>query len=140
MKPRDYVVAGQILSARRHGIRLGGPYRYSKAPEERERGEKAWVFELEDNLLEPLTDDARQAFEQADGCELRADSFGEGNMYALHSSSAAGCNLFHRWHRSGQIVPIVKALGIPTIGAEALTFEEKCEIDPHRSRPPKIAS
>lgn len=138
MHPRDYILERQFLWARRRGIRLGGPFRNSAVPEERERGRKVWVFRLEDNLFEPLTAEARAAFEQGDGGELQVDRPGEGNMHALHSSSAAGCNLFHYWHRLGQAAPIARALGLPTASAVALGFEEKYPIDPRRSRPPNL--
>jgi hypothetical protein len=140
VNPREYVIEKQVLWARRRGIGLGGPFRYAVSPIERERGRKVWVHALEDNLFEPLTTEARKAFESADGGELYADEPGRGNMYALHSSSAVACNLFHYWHRLGEIGPILRACGLPSTGASSLDFEAKLPIAEHFTRPPNVDS
>ena len=52
---------------------------------------KGYVYRLEDNLFEPLEEDARAEFASGKGGELK------GKMFALHSSSAFVCNFFHYW-------------------------------------------
>lgn len=52
---------------------------------------KGYVYKLEDNLFEPLEEDARTEFASGKGGELK------GKMLALHSSSALVCNFFHYW-------------------------------------------
>ena len=52
---------------------------------------KGYVYKLEDNLFEPLEEDARAEFASGKGGELK------GKMFALHSSSALVCNFFHYW-------------------------------------------
>ena len=94
----------------------------------RERGRKFFVYNLEDNLIERPTDEARRAFEAGDGGELHRDKPGEGNMYALHSSSATAYNLFHYWHARNELSPITAALGLPSAGATKLCFETKYPI------------
>src|SRR5262245_24926477 len=97
MHPVDYVKRRQICWALRRDIRLGGPFRHSRDPNEVERGERVWTFSLTDNLFEQLTDEAKQEFEEGDGGELLRGRPFDGNMFALHSSSALACNLFHYW-------------------------------------------
>jgi hypothetical protein len=128
MKAYDYIVNRQILWAQRRGIHLGSQYRNHEDPAERERGRKLFVYTLEDNLFERLTDVARTAFEGGDGGELHADKPGEGNMHALHSSSAAACNLFHYWHARNEVAPIASACGLPSAGVTKLCFEAKYPI------------
>jgi hypothetical protein len=123
MKAYEYLVTKQILWARRRGIRLGSQFRNASDRTKRDRGRKLFVYDLADNLFEPLTEKARQAFENGDGGELHADKPGEGNMYALHSSSAAACNLFHYWHRRNERAPLAAALGLPPARASRLCFE-----------------
>src|SRR5512133_3759437 len=117
---------------------LGGPFRNSKDSRERERGRKVWVYDLDDNLLEPLASDVRKAFEDADGGELHAKRPGEGNMYALNSSSAAACNLFHYWHARRDAGPIARACRLPSSGTGDLAFEAKFPIDERFRRAPNL--
>jgi hypothetical protein len=138
MDPREYVVAKQRLWAKRRAIRLGSQFRNSPNVDERQRGEELFVHDLDDNLFEPLTDAAHAAFEDADGGELSANKPGEGNMYALHSSSAAACNLFHYWSRRGEITPIARACGLPSGSATTLEFEAKFPISAEFDRSPNI--
>jgi hypothetical protein len=126
----EYIVARQILWAQRRGIRLGSQYRNHRDPAKPQRGSKFVVFNLEDSLFGPPTDAARRAFEDGDGGEIRRDKPGEGNMYALHSSSAAAFNLFHHWHARNEFAHITSALGLPSAGATELSFESNI-----RSRP-----
>jgi hypothetical protein len=135
---RKFIVEKQRLWAARRAVRLGGPFRNSADAGERERGLKVWVYDLRDNLFEPLTDDARSAFERADGGELDAKRPGEGNMHALHSSSAAACNLFHYWQAQSNLSPIARACGLPSSGTERLDFEAKFPIGERFRRPANL--
>ena len=128
MRAYDYITTRQGLWAARQGHRLGSQFRNSPDPKQRERGRKFFVFDLEDNLFEPLTEEARRAFEAGDGGELFARRPGEGNMYALHSSSAAATNLFHYWCSRGDLAPILRACKLPTANAGSLEFEAKFPI------------
>ena len=129
MDPVTYIRERQILWARRRDISLGGPYRNSTDLVQRERGKKSWVFELERNLYSPMRPTTRAAFEDADGGELFRDRPGEGNMYALHSSSAAAYNVFSQWEGSGDLSPLLRALRLPSTLPGTLTFETQFPID-----------
>jgi hypothetical protein len=135
---RTFIIEKQLLWARRRGLRLGGPFRNSKDSRERERGRKVWVYDLDDNLLEPLASDVRKAFEDADGGELHAKRPGEGNMYALNSSSAAACNLFHYWHARRDAGPIARACRLPSSSTGDLAFEAEFPIDERFRRAPNL--
>ena len=119
MKADRYIRVRQKLWATRHGVKLVGS--------QGERGEPAYVTDLEENLFEPLSDQARNEFEHGDGKELGTDSK-TGNMYAVHSSSALGCNVFHFWKRIGDVRAIAEACGLPAAGAETLRFEAKLAV------------
>jgi Restriction Endonuclease associating with ARP len=141
MSAYEYLVSKQVLWAHRREIRLGSQFRNASDGDLRERGRRVFVYDLEDNLFEPLSSEARCAFEDGDGGELYADKPGEGNMYALQSSSAAACNLFHYWHRRDESAPIANALGLPSPGASGLRFEARYPIiedDRRFPRPPNL--
>jgi hypothetical protein len=70
MNAYEYLVSKQILWANRRGIRLGSQFRNASDAALPERGRKLFVYDLEDNLFEPLTSEARRAFEDGDGREL----------------------------------------------------------------------
>src|SRR4051812_33348128 len=72
MDPVTYIRERQTFWARRRGISLGGPFRNSPDPAQRERGAKVWAYELETNLYRRISTTARAAFEDGDGGELHA--------------------------------------------------------------------
>ena len=127
----------QIYWALRHGIRLGGQYRNYPDPEQAGRGESSFVFELIDNLFEPLTAEARREIEGGDGGELRPHG-DEGRMYAVNSSSALVVNVFHYWRRSGLIGEIAQACRLPSTGISHLEFEAQYPIDHRFERAPNL--
>jgi hypothetical protein len=137
MDPQAYIIERQRLWAERHGIRLGSSLRHADSEEDRERGAKTRVYDLDDNLFEPLMPEARQEFEAGDGGELKADS-GDGNMYAVHSSSALCCNVFHYWRRIGQFNLVAQACRLPSTGIQHLRFEVKRPIADGFDRAPNL--
>ncbi len=82
-----------------------------------ELNQKKRCVRLEDNLFKKMNRDAREEFEQADGSEL------DGNMCALHSSSALVCNVFDYW-RDQDKSTLADALGIKQ-HITRIKFEEK---------------
>lgn len=136
MRPSDYILQKQRLWALRHTIRLRRrPSNSRHSP--RGAGGQTYTVMLEDNLFEPLLPKARGEFEQADGGELRAGQ-DIGNMYALQSSSAAACNLFHYWRRLDELGPILRALRVPSTRWTGVVFEAKRPIAESLDRPPNI--
>ena len=77
---------------------------------------RGYVGQVEDNLWQPLSTRARQAFERGAGSEL------SGHMKALHSSSALAANFFDYW-TSRAMTPVLSALGIDAEGESSLDFE-----------------
>jgi hypothetical protein len=96
------------------------------------------VYRLADNLFQPLCHESRREFEAGDGKELKAGDRKEGNMFALHSSSALCCNLFDYWRQLGQMDCIAKACKIPSRNIGNIEFEAKLPIDSSFERPPNV--
>jgi hypothetical protein len=132
MNPSTYIKQRQILWAVRNGKRLGSQYRNHPDPAQQARGEKSFVYELDDNLFEPLGEAAREEFEAGDGDEL------ENKMFAVNSSSAAPVNVFHYWRRIGQVSEIARACEVPSTRITGLRFEAQFKIHPAFSRSPNI--
>ncbi len=105
--------------AAQNGIRLQG----SKG----RRGEPAYTYTLEDNLFEPLSDQARREFEKGDGEELKAKG-GPPKMHAVHSSAALTVNVFHYWRFQSDRTPLAKVLGLHETEIVCLRFERKRRI------------
>lgn len=75
-----------------------------------------------DNLFEPLSTEATDEFNRADGNELCPRNGSPAKMLALRSSSALAVNVFHYWrHRDLKL--IAKALRIPSTSPVSLEFE-----------------
>lgn len=109
MDANTYIRQRQALWALRRGIALQGSAG--------DRGQRAYTPTLEENLFEPLSEEARQEYGQGQGQELRR------NMRAVHSSSALACNLFHHWKRQGMPGPVAEACGLPVAHAGSIRFE-----------------
>ena len=75
-----------------------------------------YVPQAEDNLWQPLSGSALQAFERGAGKEL------SGHMKALHSSSALAVNFFDYWTCRDK-TPLLSALGIEPVDGCSLDFE-----------------
>jgi len=82
----------------------------------------AYTARLEENLFEPLANDARSDFEAGDGGELR------GNMRALYSSSAMACNLFHHLRRPDHRGCLLEAMDRPRSSVASISFEQKRKV------------
>jgi hypothetical protein len=132
MNPSNYIKQRQILWALRNGKRLGGQYRNDPDPIQVERGEKSFVFDLEDNLFEPLGPESRKQFEAGDGKELRD------KMLAVNSSSATAVNFFHYWQSRRQFAAIAKACQVPSSRIIGLRFEVKYPIHDQFVRSPNL--
>jgi hypothetical protein len=115
-----YIVERQVLWARRHGIALQGSAG--------DRGRPAYTRTLEENLFEPLSEEARREYEQGQGDELQQ------NMRAVHSSSALACNVFHYWKSRGQLAPIATACGLPAGSGMSMRFEVRHPIAANLNR------
>lgn len=137
MDARSYIIKRQRLGAHRHGLRLGSSLRHAESEQERARGAKSYVYELQDNLFEPLLPEARREFEAGDGKEPISDT-NDGRMYAVHSSSALCCNVFHYWRRIGEFSPIAQACRLPSTGIQQIRFEVKHRIADRFERPPNL--
>ncbi len=86
-----------------------------------------------ENLLEPLSDNAIRQFNAADGGELSPRGNAPPKMHSLHSSSALAVNVFHFWSHRDQ-TPLAKALGIPSQRIQSVDFEKLSPIAPDIDR------
>lgn len=89
---------------------------------------------LDDNLICPLSIEARKEFESGSGGELGRNG-NPGKMSSLRSSSALSYNVFQPW-RGRNLEPLAKALRA-TVSSQELRFEQKFR---HglRSTPPNL--
>lgn len=132
MNPSDYIKQRQILWALRQGKRLGGQFRNHSDPEQVDRGQKSFVFDLIDNLFEELSLETRMEFEAGDGGEL------QGKMLAVNSSSATAVNFFDYWRKRQLVAEIAKIILVPSGGIAGLRFEAKYPIHDQFVRPPNL--
>jgi hypothetical protein len=108
MSPTDYIKAHQRLWALRRGISVDA---------------KGYVTTVDENLLEPLSPEARHQFNNADGNELTSKGANPPKMHALHSSSALAANVFHYW-RNRDKAALAHAMEIPSPNIDTLEFEK----------------
>lgn len=120
MNTTTYLKERQRYWALRHNVKLVGS--------QNERGDKLYTSALDENLFEPLSDEARAQFAAGDGNELGRNGT-PGKMQALHSSSALGVNLFHYWQKRGQLAPLLGSVGLKAPAAQRVRFETKWPID-----------
>lgn len=137
MNPSAFIKQRQIFWALRHGIELGGQFRHDPDPGEANRGEASFVYELEENLFEPLLPEVRREYEAGDGGEIRPNRT-DGRMYAVNSSSALVVNVFHYWRRLGQVADIARACQLPSTPISRMEFEAHCPIDDQFERAPNL--
>jgi hypothetical protein len=130
MNAVQYIKERQEQWAIRKGLRLIGS--------KRERGEPRYTSTLDENLFEPLGVEAKRQIAAGDGKELGGEDGMPGKMQAVHSSSAIGVNVFHYWHRIGQVATIAVLCGLPASKAEGLAFERKFNICPRFRYSPNI--
>jgi hypothetical protein len=132
MNPTTYIKQRQIQWALRNDKRLGGQYRNNPDPVQQARGEKSFVYKLDDNLFETLSEEAHAEFKGGDGNET------ENKMFAVNSSSAIAVNVFHYWKNRGHISEIARACEVPSTRINCLRFEAQFPIHQDFRRPPNI--
>ncbi|MGO9468570.1 MAG: PGN_0703 family putative restriction endonuclease [Isosphaeraceae bacterium] len=137
MNPAIFIKQRQIFWALRHDIQLGGQFRHDPDPGEAVRGEASFVYELADNLFEPLLPECRREYEAGDGGELRPNQ-NDGRMYAVNSSSALVVNVFHYWRRLGQVADIAQSCQLHSTAISGLEFEAHYPIDDQFERAPNL--
>lgn len=106
MTPLTYILARQRQWAERHNKIIGRDY----------------CSIIDDNLFEPLSQEATCEFNRADGNELCPRNGLPAKMLALRSSSALAVNVFHYW-RQRDLKLIAKDLRIPSTDPVSLEFE-----------------
>lgn len=84
--------------------------------------DRGYTLKRDDNLFQPLSSQTLADFSAGQGGELD-DSHGRAKMFALHSSSALGCNFFEYW-RTRNSAPLSQALRLP-YDVAAVRFEDK---------------
>lgn len=82
-----------------------------------------YLRRYEDNLLQPLNDQSKAAFDRGKGSELRDSDKGPAKAKAPHSSSVLAINFFDYWV-DREIGPLAIALGIHDSSAD-VRFEEQ---------------
>jgi hypothetical protein len=60
-----------------------------------------YVAELEQNLLQPLSEATKSDFARGSGGELRPRANRRSKLQAVHSSAALACNAFDYWRHHG---------------------------------------
>lgn len=83
--------------------------------------ERGYVFTLRDNLFQPLSTLARDAFSRGNGSELQDVRTRPSKMKALHSSAALAVNVFDYWIQRDSR-PLLTALGLHA-GSASMEFE-----------------
>jgi hypothetical protein len=141
MNLRSQIENWQLRWAEHNGISTGAP---PGSPTSRVTG---YVRALEDNLFEPLSDRVKQQFIAGAGGELDAPDGHNGNMYAVHSSSALCVNLFHHWSRllqtassnsDSSIQLLLAACGLPALPVSSIDFEVPNVVNPRFTVAPHL--
>lgn len=118
MDAHTYLTRKQLAWARRNHV---------------EHDASGFVARLEDNLFQPLSDGALGEYKQGAGGELN------GNMRALHSSSALIVNLFDFWRRQDSAAAIFRACGLEVRGSGAtIEFERVFPVAGVKGTPPHL--
>jgi hypothetical protein len=112
MKLRRRLERWQLEWARRRGLRL----------QARPGAPAGAVARIEDNLFEPLDEEAKRQFLAGPGGELERPGGKPGHMYSLLSSSALCVNLLQHWRRRPNGA-LVEALGLGREGPAAIDYE-----------------
>lgn len=101
MNGLDFIKSKQQSWAKRKGFNVIG----GTIPN---RGEKNYLFSLDDNLFEPLSKENLASYKSGDGNETKDSKTRLAKMKALHSSSAIVVNLFQYW-QGKDVCPILNA-------------------------------
>ena len=98
-----------------------------------DRGEKNYLYDLTDNLFEPLSDENLIYYDSGDGNETRDSKTRLAKMKALHSSSALVVNMFQYW-QGKENTPLLYACGL----SSKKSSEPSCVIENISSDTPKV--
>lgn len=129
MNALKFIKAKQKAWATINNITLTG----SKA----DRGERCYTKEGMDNFFRAISDDTYREIKSGDGNELGNGVY-PGKIQALHSSSALTVNAFDYWRNLDDKSGIAKALLIPSININDISFEKKYSILKDSNIPPNI--
>ncbi len=102
-----------------------------------DRGEKCYTKEVIGNFFKQISADTYREIKSGDGNEL-GDGVYPGKIQALHSSSALTLNAFDYWRNFDDKSDIGKALLIPSININDISFEKKYSILKDSNIPPNI--
>lgn len=94
------------------------------------------VPDLNDNLYQPISAHARQAFEHGDGGELVEVAGSPAKMRSVRSSSALAVNVFDSW-TVRDAAPLLRAMGLPD-GPVTIDFEVKFPTPLRRGKSPNL--
>ncbi|MDF1658757.1 MAG: hypothetical protein P1U58_14175 [Verrucomicrobiales bacterium] len=133
MKPNQYLKEKQIQWALNQELELRGS--------DGDRGVRAYTSTVDENLFEPLSDEAREQISSGDGGELEAKGEQRSRMQAVHSSSALPVNIFQYWQRNGDLDAITSACGFCRLGSSPsaeLKFEKKFPIFENARKHPNL--
>lgn len=132
MKGANYILDKQVFWAKRNGISLVGS--------QITKGKLAYTKTLNENLFKPILPQVEEEIKNGNGGELRSNVNHSAKMFAVHSSSAIGVNVFQYWIGKN-ISNISYALGLcakNTITAKEIHFEHKYKINPRFQFGPNI--
>ena len=133
MNTHNYICSKQVIWASNKGIKLVGSHS--------DRGKAAYTKSLDENLFEPMSEDVQNQFNRGSGGELTPQQDGRRpKMFATHSSSVLGVNVFHYW-RNRDIKAIAEACKLcsnANTDTMTLFFEKQCEIDSSLPIPPNL--
>ena len=121
----EFIKSKQQNWAKRQGFELVG----GTIPD---RGEKNYLYDLTDNLFEPLSDENLIYYDSGDGNETRDSKTRLAKMKALHSSSALVVNMFQYW-QGKENTPLLYACGL----SSKKSSESSCVIENISSDTPK---
>ena len=117
MNEKKFIKSKQIQWAKNQGCSLIG----SKG----DRGEKAYMKNIDDNIFRGLKSEVEDSFQQGDGGELSGDV---AKMQAVHSSAAIAVNVFQYWKGSDKLNELLNSCHLCNRGTEItgdVYFEEK---------------
>lgn len=107
------------MASKRQLLRVQREWALSMGLQPDERG---YLESFVQNLCQPMSGEARRAFEDGSGAELRDRGKLPAKMRALHSSAALAINFFDHW-TEGDATPLLHALGIEPTLPLRLRFE-----------------
>lgn len=122
----EFIKSKQQNWAKRQGFELVG----GTIPD---KGEKNYLYDLTDNLFEPLSDENLIYYGSGDGNETKDGKIRLAKMKALHSSSALVVNMFQYW-QGKENTPLLYACGL----SSKKSSKPSCMIENISSDFPKV--